>query len=515
MKETFLSYLVIALLFVRFCEAEFQVNTHTSNDQTYSSVATDGQGTFLIVWSSYRQDGDKGGIFGQRFGLDGSPLGGEFQINTTTSGHQTEPSATMNAAGDFVVVWQSKIADDEDIYAQRFSSDGNAIGGEFLVNDNPNGRQLHPEVSMSSAGSFVIVWENNEYWPSFDYYEILFKLYDCNSTVIEANSTNLLSQCRYPDVAMDGNGNGNFTIVWMQDDIYHSSNIVMARPYNADGTAKADPYEVSTSEFDSLTQISISMADSGHFIVTWDGNPGSASEDNILARRYKFDGTAITDEFVVNTTLAGTQRNPEVAMNNQREFVIVWDSEPVPGTNHRDILCQRYNSQPVPVGDELKINTYVVDDQKYPEVAIREDGRFITAWQSDGQDGSGWGVFAEAGPKIYCADFSGDGFVNFYDYCILAQEWLEEGNPLQADLVDDNRIDEQDLGAFCAQWLMPCYQCSRADIYSDGKIDFKDYCLLANNWQKEGSLAGDITGDGTVDIEDLQVLVFHWAVSCE
>ena len=116
--------------------------------------------------------------------------------------------------------------------------------------------------------------------------------------------------------------------------------------------------------------------------------------------------------------------------------------------------------------------------------------------------------------EVCCADFNGDLFVNFRDFCILAQEWLQEGDLLQTDLVDDNKINELDLGALSEQWLRPCYQCSQADIYSDGKIDFKDYSLLAGNWQGQGPLAGDITGNGTVDMGDLKALLFHWLTYC-
>ncbi len=82
-------------------------------------------------------------------------------------------------------------------------------------------------------------------------------------------------------------------------------------------------------------------------------------------------------------------------------------------------------------------------------------------------------------------------------------------------MIDDNKIDEQDLAAFCKQWLTPCYKCNEVDIHSDGKIDFKDYALWAGNYLKQGPLGGDITGNGIVDMTDLKALVFHWAQTCE
>ncbi|GAG90705.1 unnamed protein product, partial [marine sediment metagenome] len=270
------------------------------------------------------------------------------------------------------------------------------------------------------------------------------------------------SQCHYHDVAMDGNG--NFTIVWMQDDDEHPYNIIMARRYDAAGQDKADPCEVSTGEFFTISHPSIAMGGNGHFVVCWEGHPDSAAEKDIHARRYKFDGSSMSQQFTVNTTTPGVQEYPGVAMNNWREFVIIWDSETSPGSSERDIFGQRYDSLYKPIGDEFKINTYVVDDQKYPDVAMKENGQFVTVWQSNEQDSSGYGIFGEFGPKICCADFSGNGFVNFRDYCAMAEEWLKNENPLRADLIDDNTIDEQDLGAFCKQWLTPCYECNEVDI---------------------------------------------------
>lgn len=512
MKRVPAIYLGVVLAVCSVLGGEFAVNTRTSDDQTYASIAMDGAGNFVVVWSSYRQDGDSGGIFGQRFGAAGEADGNEFGINSTTAGNQIEPAAAADEAGNFVVVWEGHEQDNEDIYGQRFDANGTALGGEFRVNDDASGRQLHPKVAMNKTGAFVVVWEDSRYWP-MEYFEVMFKLYDANGTAVQRGNANLLSHCRYPDVAMDGDG--DFTVVWMQDDIYHTSNIITARRYDSAGAAKGDPFEVSVNDFFSVAHPAVACDGTGHFVVAWDGNPGAADQDNILGRRYKFDGTALSDEFVVNTTLAGTQQIACVSMNSEREFVIVWDSETDTGSNQREILGQRYDELFNRLGDEFRANTYTFEDQKYPAVAMREDGRFVTVWQSYGQDGSEYGIFGQMGPVVGSADFNGDGFVNFIDYCILGQEWLEEGNPLAADLVDDNRVDGHDLGAFCEQWLLPCYQCNEVDISGDGRVDFGDYCRWADDWRGHGPLEGDITGDGTVDMVDLKALLFHWAGTCQ
>ena len=62
--------------------SEFQINTHTSDYQQFSTVAMDAVGNFVVTWSSYNQDGSSSGIYGQRYDAAGTALGGEFQINT-------------------------------------------------------------------------------------------------------------------------------------------------------------------------------------------------------------------------------------------------------------------------------------------------------------------------------------------------------------------------------------------------------------------------------------------------
>ena len=507
--------LVVTSILACPCFGEFAVNTRTSDDQTDAAVAMDANENFVVVWSSYRGDGNSGAIFGRRFDANCKPVGDEFQINTTTAGNQTEPAVAMDANGNFVVVWHGPGAteqDKKDVFGQRFDANAQPVGGEFCVNSTTSSWQQYPQVAVNEGGGFVVVWESEELGgvPS-DAWGICGQLFDGNGSPLGGEfDINLLLQCRYPDVAM--NGSGNFTIVWMQE---KNDNSIMMRLYNADGTAKAAPCEVSTISFSSITRPSIGMDGSGHFVVAWDGHPDEASLDDIHARRYRADGSAVAEQFVVNTSLAYAQDRSAVAMNNWREFVIVWNNEVDPNTNERDIFGQRYDELCNPIGDEFRVNTYVVDDQKDPAVAIRENGEFVAAWQSYGQDGSDYGVFGKVGPRVGCADFSEDSFVNFVDYCVLAGEWLEEGDGLKADLIDDNRIDERDLDALCGQWLMPCYDCNEVDIYSDGRIDFRDYGLWAGNWLKQGpKLDGDITGDGIVDMADLKAMVFHWAKSC-
>jgi len=455
MKQILISCLLVALFLCSASGGEFQVNTHTTWDQADPDVAVAANGGFVVVWRSYGQDGNSNGIFGQRFDPNHSPAGEEFQVNTTITGNQTEPAVAMDAAAGFVVTWRGPGIMDpnrEDIFARWFDPNGSPAGDELQINSNTIDEQLCPCVATNQNGGCIIVWESADF-PEEGDRTICGQLYDGTGTKFEDEFiiNEELSPCRYPDVAMDPNG--NFAVVWMAD---KSSNSIMGRLYNADGSAKMESFEVSTIAFNSVTQPAIAMDAAGCFTVTWDGDPNLASLDDIHARMFDPNGTALGEQFIVNTILEEAQQNPQVAMNSQGEFVIVWDSRIDPNVHERDIFGQRFNNSGEPLGGQFQLNTFLESDQRCPGIAMGRDGRFVTVWQSDEQDGSRFGTFGRTDDLVSPADFNYDGIVNFRDYWILAKQWHKTESPLVADLIDDDIINEKDLAEFCRQWLRYC-----------------------------------------------------------
>src|SRR5262249_50399502 len=136
----------------------FNVTTYTTGTKTGARVASDASGNFVVVWSNDVQDGSGNGVFAQRYLYGGSGLG-ERRVNTVTTGDQREPAIAMDAAGGFVVVWQSgplpRGTCCPQIIGQRFSSSGSALGTEFQASVNVG--NYVPDVASDASGNFVIV----------------------------------------------------------------------------------------------------------------------------------------------------------------------------------------------------------------------------------------------------------------------------------------------------------------------------------------------------------------------
>src|SRR5438045_2968739 len=126
---------------------EFSANAYTTGGQLNPAVAADADGDVVVAWQSNNQAGPSSGydVYAQRFGASGAPLGGEFRVNATTTDAQRHPAVAADAAGDFVVAWDSGNQDGSlvGVYAQRYSAAGAALGTEFRANTyTSNSQQL-------------------------------------------------------------------------------------------------------------------------------------------------------------------------------------------------------------------------------------------------------------------------------------------------------------------------------------------------------------------------------------
>jgi hypothetical protein len=153
---------------------QFQVNSFTTGGQ--GAPAVDGDGTtFVVVWESEGSagsDSDGLSIQGQRYDATaGTPLGGEFQVNVGTVWHQRRPAVGLGGGfgpGGFFNGF--KVAWENyaqpDISARDFESSGLPITGDFPVGS----QYFSSEPAMSHGSAFIVVWtqpENVDFQPPF------------------------------------------------------------------------------------------------------------------------------------------------------------------------------------------------------------------------------------------------------------------------------------------------------------------------------------------------------------
>ena len=75
-------------------------------------------------------------------------------------------------------------------------------------------------------------------------------------------------------------------------------------------------------------------------------------------------------------------------------LVVVWRSDGQDGSG-RGVFGQRYASSGAPQGAEFRVNTFTTSEQRYPSVSADASVSFVVAWQSYTQDGSSDGIFGQ------------------------------------------------------------------------------------------------------------------------
>lgn len=139
----------------------FRVNEYTKDPQISPRVAVAPDGRFVVTWTSYYQDGSGNGVYARQYDSNGNPFGHEFQVNRNNTKSQQESDIQMDKDENFVITWSSaQNGNFDDIYAQKFLSNGTRVGSEFRVNsENWSYSSSSPAIGLDTNGKFVIVWE--------------------------------------------------------------------------------------------------------------------------------------------------------------------------------------------------------------------------------------------------------------------------------------------------------------------------------------------------------------------
>jgi S-layer family protein len=389
---------------------EFRANTFTSNRQFQSRTAMEPDGDFVVVWTSYGQDGSFSAVFGQRFAASGAPRGAEFRVNAYTTGLQMEPDVAVGSLGDFVVVWSSP--QDGSLYGivgRRFDAAGGGLGNEFLVNTFTTGVQRDPRVGRAADGRFVVSWVS----PGIDgsSYGIAARRFDASGNavggefVVNAYTT---GSPTFADLAVEANG--GFVAVWEDGNGRDGDGLgIFGQRYDASGNRLGSDFLVNS--YTSFFQFSpsVSASPAGGFVVAWTGEREDGSFMGAIGRRFDAAGNAVGGDFVANTYTTNNQREAEVAHDARGNFVVTWTT--YDGGSY-GTAAQRFDAAGVRRGAEFRVNTYTTAAQIATSAASDAVGNFVVTWTSTGQDGSLDGVLGQRFGGLLPAALAVDGAGN-------------------------------------------------------------------------------------------------------
>jgi len=314
--------------------SEFLVNTETANYQQKPTIAGLANGGFVVSWRDYSGTlGDSSGssIKAQVFAANGNKVGSEFLVNTLTAGSQDSATITGLANGGFVVTWTADSAslgdsDNSSVKAQLFGADGSKVGGEFLVNSSTAAMQGGSTITDLTNGGFVVTWiDDGGTLGDTDGYSVKGQIFAADGTKIGGEFlVNTQTANSQVNSGVTGLASGGFVVTWWDTsgtlgDLDYS---IKAQIFGENGSKIGGEFLVNTETNGNQTDPTITGLDNGGFVVVWQPNPGVRSEFH--AQVFGADGAKIGTEFLVNSSDGGFAESATITDLPNGSFVITW-----------------------------------------------------------------------------------------------------------------------------------------------------------------------------------------------
>ncbi len=141
---------------------EFEINSYSTDNQWFADIAVFPDTTFVTVWCSWEQDGSDGGIYAQHFDGEGQKIGAEIRVSETRLKYQWLPKLAAVSPQEYVVVWSSWEQDGsrEGVYAQKMHLNGQYRSFETRLNDYTESFQWEPDIYCAPDGQLRAVWSS-------------------------------------------------------------------------------------------------------------------------------------------------------------------------------------------------------------------------------------------------------------------------------------------------------------------------------------------------------------------
>ena len=411
----------------------FKINNDTTNASQYSpSISTDITGNFIVSWVDSRNV--YGDVYAQRFTWDAVPIGSDFKVNSDTGdSYQTCASITEDKDGNFTIIWEDhSIGTNGDVFAQSYLNDGTPTGDNFKVNDDMGSEnQGEPSITKDNNNNFIIAWTDYRHYNyDYNYGDVYFQRFSSDGTALgnnkKVNDDTLYNVVQYgPSIASDADG--NFVVTW--DDCRNGYwGDIYAQRFSSDGTALGNNFIVNNLSAWVNYGSKVACKKNGDFIIIWgDSEDGGkkrfsylddenilesdfvtenkGSEPDIWAQQYLSDGTPFGGNFKVNDDIGGTQQtNPDISIDTNDNFIITWQDK---RSEVWDIYIQRYLSDGTPIGSNYKVEDSIVSTYTVnPSISTDNDGNFVIAWVD--QCNGNYDIFAQR--YLYDGTSIGDNF---------------------------------------------------------------------------------------------------------
>ncbi|MBD3216433.1 MAG: hypothetical protein GF311_27720, partial [Candidatus Lokiarchaeota archaeon] len=382
-------------------QEEFKVNDYTNDTQTNPKICALSEDKFAIAWQSDGQDGDVNGIYACVFNATtGLNITKEIQVNSYTNYNQRYPSICALSEDKFAIAWQSDVQDGsgDGVYAGVFNATtGTTITSEFRVNYITTNDQQRPSICALSEDKFAVAWQSDGQDGDLEgiYASVFNATTGMNMTAEFRVNEYITNAQQFPSLC--ALSEDKFAAAWQSYDQDGSVDNIYASVFNAttgmNMTAefRVNEYITNAQQFPSLCALS-----EDKIIVSWDSYSQDGDQGGVYAAVFNTTtGTNITPEFRINNYTTNWQTDSSISALTEDKFAIAWESYGQDGDGY-GIFANIFNATSgTNMTAEFRINTNTTDAQYNPSICSLSEDRIATSWHSSNQDGDLGGIYSK------------------------------------------------------------------------------------------------------------------------
>ncbi|MCA9051256.1 MAG: hypothetical protein KDA89_21110, partial [Planctomycetaceae bacterium] len=349
---------------------ESLVNTTTAGEQVQAETVNLTGGNYVILWN------DGVDVRAQIFAANGTSVGGELLLDDTAAVGETSLVATQS--GGFAISW----FDGTDIRARTFDSAGSATGASVVVASGAS--SIPPEIAQLSNGKFVVVYETG----GDTVVQMLTSGLALDGGPITVPDVTTGTQTLGNIVALQSGGFAvGFADAAGRDGETYG---VYLQRFDSAGAAVGGNIPVTQNtagaqRIDDLVELA-----GGEIVVTWRDNTSDGSSSGVLVRVFSAAGVAITNDIVVPQSTAGHQDDGNLTALSDGSFVVTWQSGGANG--EKEVFIRRFAADGSALSDEMLLNTDATHWNRNVQATALAGDRLAVTWSQGDIGGTNYDI---------------------------------------------------------------------------------------------------------------------------
>jgi Ca2+-binding RTX toxin-like protein len=384
---------------------EFTVNFYEAAWQDEPQLLTFRDGSFLIAWRSFFSDQDTYAVQAQYYDQFGRPVLGERTLDGIDGSASEIKAMTQLADGGFVITFSFSfdgLLDQDETYAKIFNADFSVRKDAFRVDNLPTFQTLGSTVAPLADGGFIVSFGYDGVDTEalkLDFDDIYAQRYDANGNAIGGNfrlNTNVkeFDQNAPESVQLK---NGNTLIIWHSEASYDTpgdldSNEIRGTILSGNGTVLRSDFSIADAEGsvgDGIDPYNMCALKNGGFaLVRYETEMRVSNEFTyeVKLRLFNGSGTPSSNEITVAKGARGIIYDMDVTQLTTGEIVVVWETPSPTDYPYNDVLAKIYSSTGRPLTGEFNVAQRTDLGQEQCKVEALANGGFVVAFMSEQAD---------------------------------------------------------------------------------------------------------------------------------